>query len=473
MSQIKRLTPERLALVLVYRQKWRDRSADPIDAAARSKVRSAIPVLYGITGLAVPRLEFFGGPSTFSRALKSSQITSDFNALERLERRIRDDIVPWGIGLLCLALFLLWFWSIGLLITQYWTNYFWTAVFLTIWLNNLDTSNLFGQIRFLLLAVVLAIAPLLCVWSVRDNTLLMWELGSLPVALILLAYLSSILGQRLLHARWQKNINASIDRQLTNHMRSELKRLWAIARPSPQTSSGTNLTGHFSSLKSSYEQFFKPQSDVFNTVDWIDWCSKIDFCVSVLDCEIDQSVWEAIQTIVQDCGLIWPMPRSCWVCDRPIRIGLDAQGQLHGEGEAAIGFGDDSHVYAYHGVILPTKYGSLHPHQWQASWVLAETNAEVRRALIQGIGYGRLCQELNAATIDGWREYVLLKIDLPVRARVNNREVEEEVIHMLKMTCPSTQHIHVLRVPPHIRSARAAAQWVNWDVDPNQFSKET
>jgi hypothetical protein len=219
MSQIKRLTPERLALVPVYRQKWRDRSADPIDAAARSKVRSAIPVLYGITGSAVPRLEFFGGPSTFSRALKSSQITSDFNALERLERRIRDDIVPWGIGLLFWALFLLWFCSIGLLITQYWTNYFWTAVFpiiwLNIWLNNLDTSNSFGQIRFLLLVVFLAIAPLLCVWSVHDNTLLMWGLGSLPIALILLAYLSSILGQRLLHARWQKT---SMHRSIGNSL---------------------------------------------------------------------------------------------------------------------------------------------------------------------------------------------------------------------------------------------------------------
>lgn len=35
-------------------------------------------------------------------------------------------------------------------------------------------------------------------------------------------------------------------------------------------------------------------------------------------------------------------------------------------------------------------------------------------------------------------------------------EIDVEPIHLLKMTCPSTRHIHVLRVPPDIFSAREA-----------------
>ena len=161
------------------------------------------------------------------------------------------------------------------------------------------------------------------------------------------------------------------------------------------------------------------------------------------------------------------------MCDRPNRIALDAQGRLHGEGEAAIAFGDGSCIYAYQRVKLPPEYGKLHPHQWKAEWVLREQNAEVRRALIHGIGYGRLCQELGARTLDTWREYTLLQIDLPTRLRVNGQEVKEESVLWLKMTCPSTQHIHVLRVPPRMRSAHAAVKWVNWGTDPNEFSIET
>jgi hypothetical protein len=52
-------------------------------------------------------------------------------------------------------------------------------------------------------------------------------------------------------------------------------------------------------------------------------------------------------------------------------------------------------------------------------------------------------------------------------------EVDVEPIHLLKMTCPSTNHIHVLRVPPNLTSAREAIRWVNWDVDPEAFVVET
>ena len=31
------------------------------------------------------------------------------------------------------------------------------------------------------------------------------------------------------------------------------------------------------------------------------------------------------------------------------------------------------------------------------------------------------------------------------------------------MTCPSTGHIHALRVPPDVESAKEAIRWINWD----------
>jgi hypothetical protein len=159
-----------------------------------------------------------------------------------------------------------------------------------------------------------------------------------------------------------------------------------------------------------------------------------------------------------------PYEKVCIVCDRPIQLSFDAESRLHAEGEPAIQFSDGFRVYAYAGVRLPESYGKLHPHQWRSQWLLEEPNAELRRVLIQGIGYGRIAQELEAIELDSWREYTLFELDAAV---------DEEPMVLLKMTCPSTGFIHVSRVPPQVESAREAIQWMNWDVDPEEFALQS
>jgi hypothetical protein len=68
-------------------------------------------------------------------------------------------------------------------------------------------------------------------------------------------------------------------------------------------------------------------------------------------------------------------------------------------------------IYAYQGVELPDKYARLHPKYWRSQWLLEEKNAELKRILIQGIGYDRICQEFKAIELDRWQQYRLLKID--------------------------------------------------------------
>ena len=88
----------------------------------------------------------------------------------------------------------------------------------------------------------------------------------------------------------------------------------------------------------------------------------------------------------------------------------------------------------------------------------------MRRVLIQAIGYPRICQELQAIELDTWQEYTLLQID-------NNVDIEP--IYMLKMTCPSTGHVHAVRVPPFVRSASEAIGWINWGINPEEFQVQT
>ncbi|NEO55849.1 MAG: hypothetical protein F6K54_23935 [Okeania sp. SIO3B5] len=190
----------------------------------------------------------------------------------------------------------------------------------------------------------------------------------------------------------------------------------------------------------------------------------LDFCISVLECSYNDKKWQALQGLVKECGFVLPLENTCLVCDRPIKLSMDEQNRFHREGGSAIRFIDGYRIYAYHGVKLPEKYGLLHPERWQVRWLLEEENAELRRVLIQGIGYGRICQELQAVELDSWREYTLLRID---------NDIDVEPIYLLKMTCPSTNYIHATRVPPDISNAREAITWVNWGVDPEEFMVET
>ena len=190
----------------------------------------------------------------------------------------------------------------------------------------------------------------------------------------------------------------------------------------------------------------------------------IDYSISVLGCEVDQTQWLALQALISNCHTVVMFEKTCLVCDRPLKLSTDEENRFHAEGEPAVEYADGSKFYAYGGVNLPARYGRIHPHGWQAQWLLNEPNAELRRVLIQGIGYGRLIQELLAVELDSWREYTLLSL---------TAEIDLEPIHLLKMTCPSTGHIHVLRVPPDIFSAREAIRWANWGIDPEEFSVST
>jgi internalin A len=188
---------------------------------------------------------------------------------------------------------------------------------------------------------------------------------------------------------------------------------------------------------------------------------------------LDQKAQELLrckQQLFENCGWILPFEKVCVICDRPIHLGFDSENRLHAEGEPAIAFADGYNLYFHHGVKLPEKYGKVHPDLWEAQWLLFEENAELRRLLIQRIGYARICQELALAELDSWQEYTLLSIE-------SDDDFDDEgnakPIYLLKMTCPSTGFIHALRVPPDVRSAQEAIRWVNWDIDPEEFSVQT
>jgi leucine-rich repeat protein SHOC2 len=127
----------------------------------------------------------------------------------------------------------------------------------------------------------------------------------------------------------------------------------------------------------------------------------------------------------------------------------------------------------FYNVYLPRRYWTKFS-DWKPEWLLDEDNVEIRQVLIEQIGYDRICTELNAVTIDTWREYTLLKIDGVEKFYDDgDRLMDTEPMVLLKMTCPSTAHIHILRVPPEMVSAAAAITWVNHGIHPDEFIVQT
>lgn len=81
--------------------------------------------------------------------------------------------------------------------------------------------------------------------------------------------------------------------------------------------------------------------------------------------------------------------------------------------------------------------------------ILKVKNAELRRILIEDMGYERFVAQLDAQIIeqDGDRE--LLKVDFP----------NEESMCFVKVRCPSTGSYYMLRVPPTMKTAKEAVAW--------------
>jgi leucine-rich repeat protein SHOC2 len=130
--------------------------------------------------------------------------------------------------------------------------------------------------------------------------------------------------------------------------------------------------------------------------------------------------------------------------------------------------------YAQPSTDLPRRYWTKFSN-WEPEWLLDENNAEIRQILIAQVGYEKICEELNAITMDTWREYTLLKIDdcEQFTVYIPYPDLQTEPMVLLKMTCPSTAHIHILRVPPQMVSAEEAITWVNHGIHPDKFSVQT
>ncbi|MBD2183152.1 hypothetical protein H6G03_19140 [Planktothrix sp. FACHB-1375] len=424
-AKIEKLTPEQEALIPIYRDKWRKiaLSTEPID---KEKAAEAVKKAYALIGLPEPEILFYDSPYAVGSDRK---LVID-------ENRIYGNLYrPRGI------------------FKEDFTSYLLSAITSSCLKTVMSrlSSELHDDIVWKLEGVLTEELRMLF-QTMQEVSNQLWNKLEFKEKQI----------QKLWEEMWlQLEIpipNHWLDQLMIQNALIETEQKHPLAKRISDAANNTNQQGDLLNIIFGNDDIFIAPAQ------WVSSGSLCDFCINVLNFEYKQKEWEALQAIAKNCGCIFPFEKMVIVCDRPRILSFDNQQRLHAEGAPAIQFADGYSLYAYHGFPLPEKYGKVHPNNWQSSWLLEEENAELRRVLIQGIGYEKIASELGATELDSFREYSLLKIDT---------DVDIEPIYMLKMTCPSTGYIHVLRVPPDVKSAREAIRWVNWDVDPEEFGVQT
>ncbi len=191
-------------------------------------------------------------------------------------------------------------------------------------------------------------------------------------------------------------------------------------------------------------------------------CIWLDFAISVLNYPHKSQKWSALQGLVKHCGWIFGINNLCIICERPTKILVNEDNQIHGEGETAIQFADGYSLYAYNGAYLREKYGSVHPNQWQTQWIFEEKYNDLQEALIQGIGAARLSQELpliEEIEQEVMQEYTLFKLE--------NKGVKKTYI--LRRIDSQTGDIKAVFIPWMEETIQRAIKYANQNYSAEDF----
>lgn len=172
--------------------------------------------------------------------------------------------------------------------------------------------------------------------------------------------------------------------------------------------------------------------------------------------------------LAHNCNWWWPFKECVIFSEKHTFISLDENKELHAEGRKAIEYSDGFGFYFWHGMQLPEEYGSKCVKDWDPKWLLTEEHAELKKLFIEQIGYERICHEVGGRKISQYYSKTSGHYEL---LRIENADVEP--IHLLKMVCPSTGHLHMNRTPPEIEDARKAATWMNGGIDPEDFAQQS
>jgi hypothetical protein len=147
---------------------------------------------------------------------------------------------------------------------------------------------------------------------------------------------------------------------------------------------------------------------------------------------------------------------------KPRLLTLDENGRLHNEVQKCMEYRDGWGFYAWHGTRVP-EYAITTPlNEVTKELWLKEENQEIKRVLVERVGYDKFMEWFKPATIDTWNDYKLHHIF---------EQVDGEELRLLQMKDTSTERIYFLRVPPTTKTCREAVAW-SFQLDADKYLPE-
>jgi hypothetical protein len=166
--------------------------------------------------------------------------------------------------------------------------------------------------------------------------------------------------------------------------------------------------------------------------------------------------------IARACGPWWAMDGMAIVSERPLVQRRDDRARLHAPDGPALAWPDGTELFAWHGVRVPREV-VMAPQAITVEQIDRETNAEVRRVLVERFGPERLVREGGATLVHEDETGRLWRRDLE-RSQYAWRPVREEPLLMVEVVNRTPEpdgssRTYWLRVPPTMRTARDAVAW--------------
>lgn len=160
--------------------------------------------------------------------------------------------------------------------------------------------------------------------------------------------------------------------------------------------------------------------------------------------------------LAASAGPWWALEGLAIVSERPLVASLDPRGRLHAESGPAIAWADGTAIWAWHGVGVP-EWVVRDPGLITVDAIRAEPNVEVRRVMIERLGWERIVQDGGAELIHQDSAGSLWELSRMTdwswdRARF------VEVINSTPERDGSRHH-YFIRVPPEMRTAKQAVAW--------------